>query len=201
MALGTRESKQYITILGDGTLRTPVPEGTENAVTREYETSDGKKGTKTELVFANITGMITNIEVFDGKFGMTLNVSLMDGDETYILSIGVDSSFGEDFMKKLPNIDLTKEVYMAPYSFTDDNGKSQKGISIQQDAEKIPNYYWDVAKKTSANGYPTPEGDTKKFTKPDWKIFYMQANKFLLAEATKLIEKSFAPKTPDNGDF
>jgi len=182
-------------ILGsDGTLRLVVPEGTEGAKFREYEYKDSKtgetvKGSKWELIFKSLSGKITNIQQYDGDYGMNLMVTLTyDGGEDTI-SIGTATPFGEDFMKKLPNIKLEEFVTFSPFAFTDDNGKMRKGISITQGDEKIKNFFYDAEKKKNLNKYPNPDGKVDEYTKDDWKIYFMQARKFLI----KYTEENFLP--------
>lgn len=183
-------------ILGsDGTLRLVVPEGTEGAQFREYETSDGKKGSKWELIFKSLSGKISNLYIHEGDYGANLMVTLAyDGGEDTI-SIGTGTPFGEDFMKKLPNINLDEYVEIQPYSFEDDKGKIKRGISIKQGDRKIQNFFYkpsDVegGRGENINGYPNPTGDTSNYTKDDWKIYFMQARRFLV----KYTEENFLPK-------
>lgn len=166
----------------DGTLRLAVPEGTEGAVRREYETSDGTKGVKFELVFKSLSGKITNIEEYEGDYGTSLLVTFTyDGGED-IIAFGAGTPFGEDFMKKLPNINLDEFVTIQPYSFTDDSQKLRKGVSIKQGDEKIQNFF--SAKEgdeyTYLHGYPEPEGDTSGWSKDKWKIYFLNCREFLL---------------------
>lgn len=191
----------------DGTLRLVVPAGTEDAVLREYETSDGKEGSKWELVFKSLSGKITNIQKYEGDYGLNLMVTLAyeGGEDT--ISIGAATPFGEDFMKKLPNIDLESYVEIAPYAFTDDRtGKQKKGMTIKQTGkgwtqDKVPNFFAEAPKEeggrwTNINGYPDPEGDSTKYTKDDWKIYFMLARKFLVKHTEENFLPKFAHKTP-----
>lgn len=178
MALETIEKKNFISILSsDATFRKVVPEGTEGATVREYETSTGEKGTKCELIFQRMRGMIGAVSFVDTDFGKLLQIEI-DGDT---LSLSTAQAFGEDFMKKLPNIDLKKEVVLSPYNFDDEKGKNKKGLTVYQDENKIENYFYDTEKKEVSNGYPAIEGDTKSFDSDDWKIYFMKARKFLIA--------------------
>lgn len=180
MALILNKKENYVSILGsDATFRKVVPEGTPGAVVREYETSDGQKGTKTELMFNELSGQITNIEMHEGNFGNNLQVTFTDADGDVTLSIGTNTSFGEDFMKKLPSIDMTQDVVVKPYNFTDDRGKNMKGLSITQGDKKIENFFWDKEKKESINGMPKPKGDTSKYNKDKWKIYFTEVKIFL----------------------
>src|SRR3990167_1257793 len=185
--LEPKMEKKYINVLSDGTLRMVVPEGTPNSQIRSYETSDGKKGVKHELVFSKIEGLIVNLAIWPGDYGKQIHVAVKNGDEQAILSLGTETSFGEDVMKKLSNINFDEDVSFEPYSFENDKGKIVKGISIKQKGEKIQNYYWDADAKKPLHGFPKPKGNTEKFETDDWKIFFLEARKFLVAETEKLI--------------
>ena len=195
MALNkTKEDVNFVTILADGKLHMTVPEGTEGAVTRTYETSDGKQGSKTELVFDDVVGQITKMSFRDGDFGTSLNVEITDGDEKpVVLSLGTASNFGEDMMKKIFNVDLTKYVKIVPYAFVDETTKKNKrGITIwQKDAEgknqKIKNYFYDEKTEGPCNGYPeVPVAKKgKTISSDDWKLFFGLARKFMMEKMTE----------------
>lgn len=194
MSLETKDTTQYLTILGStGDLRMTVDEGTDGAKFREYETSDGKKGSKWELIFKSISGKIVNVEFFDGDYGKNLIITFdfEDGSDLVKLSLGTQTPYGEDVMKKLPNINFAEHVVFSPYSFEDDNGKTRKGISITQGDEKITTHYYDAKKEKSINKYPEPEGDTKGYDKDDWKIYFTKCRKFLIKEIEKNIIPNF----------
>ena len=190
---GGRTSAQATTpimnILSDGTLRLAVPEGTEGAVRREYETSDGKKGVKFELPYKSLCGKITNMQMFEGDYGKNLLVTFTYEGGADTISFNTTSPFGEDFMKKLPNINLDEFVTVSGYSFVDDNGKSRKGVTVTQGDVKLSNYFYDAEKKKNLHKYPEPEGDTGKYDKDDWKIYFTQCRKFLV----KNVEEKFLP--------
>lgn len=195
MGLETREHKVYLQVISDGTIRKQVPEGTEGAVKREYEDRETKETRhKFELVFDAINGMLGTITINKGKYGDQLIVPITDGDEIYNLALSTQQNFGEDFMKKLPNINLDKPVRLSPFSFTSDQGKTIRGIDVRQDwnpnepmgegnGNKIPSHYYDKEAKKNVNGYPDFDGD--KDDKEDWKIYFAQARKFLINDLKK----------------
>lgn len=206
----------FFSALADGKFHLTVPEGTEGAVKREYETSDGKKGEKWELVADFISGVINNLNVRDGDYGKQLFISFAneEGDESkppVVISLNISSNFAEDFMKKLPNINIEKKVKLVPYSFEDENGKKCRGITVYQDDKKIKGYYHE--KKTvkkgkkeftrlvPIHGYPAPEG-AEKFDSDDWKIYFAQARKFLMGEVEKhsLFNQTYRTAAPAEGD-
>lgn len=194
MGVHTRESKTYLKVLAsDGTIRQTVPQGTEGAVRRTYEDRETKAEKETfELVYDFIDGTIGDIFLFEGKFGDNLIIPISDGDSTFHLSLGTSTNFGEDFMKKLPNIDLTKPVAISPFSFMSDKGKPVRGVSIVQDfiiqngsikgGAKVKSYFYDDEAKKNINGYPDPDFDVKKAKPDDWKIYFAQARKFMVAD-------------------
>jgi len=191
----TRPEGTYVSILSsDGSFRVKSNEDNIKAVRRDYETSDGTKGTKYELVFNELDGKIIGISFRDGEFGRVLNIVMVDGDERFIISVNTASNFGTDFMKKLPNINLEEVVVLAPYSFDDKKGKKQRGISIIQNGEKIQSAYYDKEKKEEINGFP--KVDTKK--KPEktavtkwkkfWNAYFSEVEEFLVEKTEEIIK-------------
>lgn len=197
MALKPKQDREdFVSVLSsDATLRKVVPEGTVGAVTREYEDSKGNKGTKIEMIYESMNGIIKNIKFVDTDFGRLIQVTLLDFPTDEVLSLSTSSPFGKDFMKKLPNIDLSKDVSIRPYSFIPE-GKAKKstGLSITQCHEKVRNAFYDPETKQTLKGFPVPEGDTKKYTNDDWKIHFLQVRKFLV----KYTEEHFITKVENN---
>lgn len=185
---------RFISILADGNFHETVNPNTEGAILREYETKDGTKGSKWELIYEKIDAEITDVKFKDGDYGEQILVTFSDGDNDVILAQGVGSNFGEDIMKKLPNIDLSKKLTVSPYSFTDENGKEKKGVTFYQDGKKIEGFFYDTEKKAPKNGYPTPDGDVNTFKSDDWKLFYLIARKFLVNYTKENICTKFADK-------
>lgn len=185
----------YASVLADGLIHMNVPEGTEGAVTREYETSTGEKGSKTEVVFTEIVGLITNVEFREGNYGMQLVLTIADGeDKPVALTFGTSSNYAEDLMKKLPNIDMSKYVKIAPYSFDNDKGKKQRGVTVLQDNDKkITDFFTDPETKEKINGFPAtpkPKKGGKKLSTEEWKIYFAQARVFLIDYLTDYFDKS-----------
>jgi hypothetical protein len=187
--LEAKDQKTYLRILNsDGSIRTTVPEGTQGAVARAWEAPDGSKGTKHELVFSRLSGLITDIKFIDGDYGQNLVLEFTNDGNSVYLSLGVSSPFAEDVMKKLPNVDLKQEVTLAPYAFEDERGKSKKGVTLYQGGtepeNKIANFFqeWDKEKKEFIykNNYPKPKGDTKAYTKSHWQQYFLSCRIFLV---------------------
>lgn len=192
----------YLGIIG-GKFRQGVPQGTPGAILRTWETKDGKKGEKWEKEYQSLFGKVSGINFYDGEFGKNITVFFKDGEEDYGLSMGVATPYAEDLMKKLPAINLEKELELIPYDFEDDKGKRRRGISVMQDGKKINSFFYDTEKKEIINGAPKPDGDVSMFDSEDWKMYYTKLRKFVINYITEKIvpklgnEKSVADQVYD----
>jgi len=103
-------NKQYLSIV-QGSLRQSVPEGTPDAVRREWE-AGGDKGVKHEIVFKAITGIITDVNFFDGESNgrkfTNLNIVLDENEsgKKPVISVGIGTRYASDILKKLPNVNI-----------------------------------------------------------------------------------------------
>ena len=197
-----KKSGNYLSII-DGTLRKVVSEGTEGAIRREYETSDKMKGHKWELVYGSLGGKITSVDFRTGDYGKQLFVCIKD-NENYYVAMPYKSRYAIDFMKKLPNVDLDKEVEIMPFDFENDNGKKVKGITILQDKEKITNYFWNEKdSKENLHDYPQVEKDYSEMDSDDWQIHFTNVAKFLeqfTMSNVKLVKEENTIEYPEDED-
>lgn len=192
------KNERYISIKADGKFHETVSKDTDGAILREYETSDGAKGEKWELVYSKLEGMITNIQFQEGDYGENMQITFRFEDESEVtLSQGVATNFGEDLMKKLPSIDFKDKVGLSPYSFEDERGKLIRGVGVYQTSDKVANFFWNGT--DTLNGFPTPEGDTKNYDKDDWKIHFLKARKFLVSYTKENIVSKFAGAVETSG--
>ena len=181
-----------------GTLMQKSTEDNPDAVRRDWEDSDGNKGTKWEIPYSSVEGLIVGVDFKDGDYGEQVIVSMTDVDEKIKIYMPTDSRYFTDFAKKLPNINLWEDVTLSPYDFDGDNGKQNKGVSIKQGGEKLHSFYYDFEDKKTINNLPQPDknASTKdhedKYDKDDWKIFFMKQKKFL---KKAVMDMSF-PKVP-----
>jgi len=199
--LTPEDKTRYVTILADGKFHETVDEGTPDAVPREYETSDGKKGKKWELLYTKIEAMVTDVRFRDGDYGKSLNIRFKDEDgNEVVVSINTATNFGEDVMKKLPHVDFTKKLKLIPFSFEDDRGRSVRGVNvIQMGADgkevKFKNFFStekeEGKEREYLHGFPAPQGDTEKYTKDHWKIWFTQVRLFLVEYTEQNIVSKF----------
>lgn len=168
----------YASINAEGAIRVKVEEGTPGSKFVEYELKDGTKGSKWVLEYNKLSGYITDIRFLDGNFGEQLNVVMRDKDGEVILTLPIKSNYSMDLMKKLPNIDFTKEVVIAPYSFEDDKKKTKKGITLMQGENKIKSFFSDE-KGLAINDFPIVQKEMAEMKKDDWTIYFINVTNFL----------------------
>lgn len=198
-----RQKEDFYNVLADAKFHFVVDEGTEGAVRREY-TIKGKDGdadsigVKHELLYSALSGKITKVAFHEGDFGKNLLITLKDGDETFVVSLGTASNFGEDMLKKLLNINMDEPVRLVPYSLKDaKTGKDKRGITVYQgqdaegkfltgDENKVQSHFhqWDEVTKTSTplHGFPkVPVAKKRKvLSKDEWKIWFTQCRLFMI---------------------
>lgn len=181
---GNIENKTYAYVLSDGFIRVKVEEGTEGAIERAYDTPSGESGTKFELVFAKLEGIIKRIGFKETEFGKFLEVDVQDSkdEKATCLSLNVENSFAQDLMKKIPNIRIGERLTLVPYSMDKkETGKTKRGITVYQDNKKVQSFFYDPKTKQNINGFPSvDEEKAKTYDKDDWKIYFLSVKKFLV---------------------
>lgn len=188
----------YFSVI-DGTFRVQVSPDHPEAVAREWETNDGKKGVKYERIVHALFGVIEVIEFHEGDYGTNLNIVLDTNEDGKhpVMSLSISTPYGEGALALLPNLLKDTQYRFRPYSFMGDNGKNIRGLEITTKDEegkftvKVPNFFYDSVKKEALNGYPTPTGDTSTYNSDKWKAFYLNARIFMVDYVTKHILPKF----------
>lgn len=197
MLTPAQKEGRFISILADGKFHESVPEGTENAEIRHWETKDGKSGDKHELVYSKIEAKIVNVAFHEGDFGENLQVTFADEGVEVTLSVGVGSNFGEDLMKKLPAIDFAEKVKLIPYAFDDENGKTKRGVTVYQNEAKVTDFFWDGDNQKKLHGFPPiDKKEDETWSKDEWKMYFLKARVFLV----KYLKENIVPKFEGKGD-
>lgn len=141
MALGGRSNNRgiYLSIAGGFVWNKRADETDPNFSEQEYPKQDGTKGIRKGACYKDVTGKIVNVYFSSHKeYGDQMAIALEDGDEKYIIQLGVDNRICSDMMKMLLKIDRDKLVTIKPYDFVGDAGKRITGLTIYQDGNKIP---------------------------------------------------------------
>ena len=112
----TPEKESNFLQVSNGRIRSAVTKETPGAKRRDWETKDGKSGTKWELVYTRISGHIVGIDFQSGEYGEQLLIRLLTKGKTYSLAMPSDSKYAINFLQRVPGADLLKEVELTPYS-------------------------------------------------------------------------------------
>lgn len=115
MGLGNSTHAIYLQIV-DGKIarRRPAPIA---GVTKERQTSTGK--IVYEEIFDHVSGFITDIQIVPAKqgfekFGDSLVVKIVDGEESFMLQMQKDGGYATTLFRILPNIDFAKRTTIIP---------------------------------------------------------------------------------------
>lgn len=181
----------------EATFRLKTDKEDAEAQRREYTNpKTGEEGVAYERVFKFLVGVIQDISFVDsalkdGTILRNLHINLGEDENgiSQIVSLSVDDRYATNFMERLPNIDLTKEVRLTPYDFEKD-GPRRVGISVAQ-RDEADNFTVtidaDFFKKSeevngekkylNLHGFPEATDDDRS----DWPFYFKKVNKFLIA--------------------
>jgi hypothetical protein len=140
--------------LRGGQFTLAVEEGTEDAIERKITSGKREGEIVHELKYPTVYGMLMDVGLEDApRGGKQGSIALKDfkTDETFNISVFGDSGMFTDFIKHLPNIDTSKQVWlqMEPKKggAVDSNGNPLTNLKVLQDCEDgkkgnlVPDYY------------------------------------------------------------
>lgn len=84
--------------------------------------------------YTNVDGLLTGMEVKDGKFSKELVIEL---DNSIAINISMNDQHAEQFLAVLPSIDLDFAIYLKPYDYVKKNGKRATGLGIMQKGKDV----------------------------------------------------------------
>jgi len=90
-------------------------------------------------ILFDISGKLTDVSLRDTDWGEMLELEISDVDDKYLVSMGeVFGVLSKDFIRRLGNIDMGKDITLGTWSMVSDkNGKTYSGVKIYQDNTKI----------------------------------------------------------------
>lgn len=148
MGLETRALGQYIGIY-KGKFCQRVQENTEGAVSRVLEKGQNAGKTVWEKYYDSFVGKLIDIKVNESPYGKQWDFAFKDQDEVYHLNLAYSNSFAKNFLKILPNVDLSKEMKVQPETKEVD-GKNKSSLFVSQDGVSLKHAYT----KDNPNGLP-----------------------------------------------
>jgi hypothetical protein len=132
MGLGNSTHAIYLQIVNGKIARrykAPVP-----GITTDRKTTTGN--IIHEQYFDHVSGFINTIKIHPPKvgfekFGHTLEIGIVDGDDQFVLQTQRDGGYAVAFFKMLPNLDFSKRTTIIP-SMKMENEKKKVTIFINQ---------------------------------------------------------------------
>lgn len=92
-------------------------------------------------ILRDVSGDITEVTLNENEWGEFLEIVLTDVDEKFSVSLGdVSSRMAKDFVRRMANIDLNKDLVFGVWSISAedaDNGKPKSGVRMYQDDVKL----------------------------------------------------------------
>lgn len=197
MALGDKSANYntYLSIFGGEIVQEWKKEPSEDKIPegKELQHRVNKNGKDVWYVgYDYVAGLINDIEIdHSGEFGSRVVIELKDVDDTYKVTLPLNSAYAQNFMYRLRNIDLTEEVSFEPWAMNPEewfkltkkktaNGKT--GMTIRQNGEKVEPAFT----REEPNGLPELE---VKQTKKGPKYYSDDRDDFLLEELEKFQAK------------
>lgn len=192
----------------EGTFRLKSTKDDPEAKPRPFVNPKTKaEGVAYERVYKSLYGPITNVAftestLDDGTVLRGLNISL-GKDESgieQIASLSFNSRFVSDFLRKLPAIDLTREVKLSPWKKED-----RSAFYVDQADDngefviRVNDFFLEVKEDKKGNkiyknlhGLPEPTDEDKS----DWPFYFKKVEKFLVKYVTEHVLPKFqADKT------
>lgn len=163
---------------------------------KAVEWEDKDKNKHYDLVYAHLTGALVGVSHRDGDYGHQWTFKVKAGDMVYAVQLTENSKFGFDFLKKLPNLTQGKRYKFTPWEVERD-GVNKGGIAIVriEDEQKIEPFFqkfegsetegWTI---TNINDFPDTPKPSKKMSKDDWKIYFIQVAMFLREHAQRFLQ-------------
>jgi len=148
MGLETRSTGKYIGIY-KGRFCQRVQSSEEGSVARVLEKGPNAGKTVQEKYYDSFVGKLVDIKTNDGPYGKQWDFAFKDNADVYHLNLPYSNSFAKNFLKILPNVDLTKEMKVSP-STKEVDGKMKSSLFVNQDGIAIKHAYT----KENPNGLP-----------------------------------------------
>lgn len=193
----TKGERTFVQIVG-GQFAKRVKEDDPEGVKRIIKNKQtGAEKTVHEVYFRDVNGMIESIEVDEtGTFGDQIKVNMSDVGDNFTVTFSMASREAKSFLCCLKNIDLKKEIILAPYNFASKTEVKQViGMNVYQGGRtkefKVPAYF----SKEHPNGLPqVPEVPEEERDKDEFKLVMKQQEIFLKKWVKKFIPENFTAK-------
>ena len=133
-------------------------EGTEGAIARALTKGDNLGKEVHELLYPSLTGFISSGEIRKLPFGLSCEVTIMVGDEAYVVQFSSDSAHFAALATHLPNIDRRTPVSLTLVKHqtkTTSTGNPVIMLWVTQNNKRVEDYYVKWSKDEAGKNIPT----------------------------------------------
>lgn len=110
------------------------------------------------IEYDDVSGKLIDVDLKEMEGGINvIELYLQDGLETFILSIPEESAYGNDFLLKMRNIDVSGEVSFSPWTMSPEEWLKLTGKKRQTDKVGLSIYNGTVDKENAVTKYYTQE--------------------------------------------
>lgn len=134
------ESLTFLSVV-DGKFEKRLKEPTETSTWRT--TKDGKSICVQQYkgVSGKITGLLKKTHEHQGQVFTSLNITIDDGENKFVVSLPYDSGLTRTFFQSMENIDYDKEVVFTASKTKNEDGKEVTNIFIAHDKKNVERKY------------------------------------------------------------
>ena len=152
------ESEVRTITIVNGKFALRVNEGTEGAITRPLTKGDNKGKDVHELLYPSLTGLLASGEIRELPFGLSSEITIMVGDDAYVVQFSADSKHFTSLATHLPNIDRTIPVSLTLVKHktkTTSTGNPVIMLWVTQNNKRVDDYYVKWSKDEAGKNIPT----------------------------------------------
>lgn len=125
--------------------------------TRTVTKGKNQGATRWYIEYDEVSGFILNVEVKNLENSNIIELYLQEGPDTYIITIPEESAYGRDFLMKMKNIDITKELFVSPWLMTAEEWLKLTGKKRQSDKVGLSLYLGESTKENAVKPYYTKD--------------------------------------------
>ena len=125
----------------DGKFERRLKEPTENSTWRT--TKDGRSICVKQHngISGKITGLLKKTHDHQGQVFTSLNITVDDGENKFVVSLPYDSGLTRTFFQSMENIDYNKDVVLTASKSKNEEGKEITNLFISQDKKNVERKY------------------------------------------------------------
>ena len=158
----TTETDSYGTTLaivgGKWTLR--CAEDTPGAIERALTKGENEGKIVHELKYASLSGHLAGGRIVSGNYGKTAEIDLIDykTEDRYTVGMSLDSRYLFDFIKRLPNLDTSREIRLELVEHK--TKRTKKGTPVHnlhavQNERMVSDFYIEWKREPGEKAVPT----------------------------------------------